>query len=81
MAEKKAWNFKVQNRTIEIFCREKIRLRWVAWTEEGQELYELLDTTYNVRNKHEKLEGKDKACFDTPFMIPIHAESIYHLAQ
>ena len=48
----------------------------VAWTEEGQEFYELLDTTYTVRNKHEKLEGKDEASFDTPFMIPIHAESM-----
>ena len=48
----------------------------VAWTEEGQELYELLDTTYTVRNKHEKLEGKDEASFDTPFMIQGHAESM-----
>ena len=41
----------------------------VAWTEEGQEFYELLDTTYTVRNKHEKLEGKDEASFDTPYMM------------
>ena len=34
-------------------------------------------TTYTVRNKHEKLEGKGEASFDTPFKIQSHAESIY----
>ena len=37
---------------------------------------QVFDTTYTVRNKHEKLEGKDKASFDTPFMIQSHAESM-----
>jgi hypothetical protein len=31
-----------------------------------------LHTTYIVRNKHEKLEGKGEASFDTPFMIQSH---------
>ena len=29
-----------------------------------------------VRNKHEKLERKGEASFDTPFMIQSHAESM-----
>jgi hypothetical protein len=29
-----------------------------------------------VRNKHEKLEGKGEASFDTPFMIQSHTESM-----
>ena len=33
-------------------------------------------TTWTVRNKHEKLECKGEASFDTPFMIQSHAESI-----
>ena len=32
-------------------------------------------TTSTVRNKHEKLEGKEEASFDTPFMIQNHAEN------
>ena len=32
-------------------------------------------TTYTVRNKHEKLEGKGEVSFDTPFMKKSHAES------
>ena len=32
--------------------------------------------TYTFRSKHEKLEGKDEASFDTPFMIQSHAGSM-----
>ena len=32
-------------------------------------------TPPQVRNKHEKLEGKGEASFDTPFMIQSYAES------
>ena len=33
-------------------------------------------TTYTIRNKDEKMEGKGEASFDTPFMIQSHAESM-----
>ena len=37
-------------------------------------------TTQTVRNKHEKLEGKDEASFDTPYMMKSHAESMKEIA-
>ena len=52
-----------------------------AYKQEGKDLYELLHTTYTVRNKHEKLEGKDEASFDTPFMIPSPNASITPLVM
>ena len=39
-------------------------------------VFVILHTTLTVRNKHEKLEGKGEASFDTPFMIQSHVESI-----
>ena len=38
-------------------------------------------TTYTVKNKQEKLEGKGEDIFDTPFIIKSHAESIKNWAE
>ena len=39
-------------------------------------LFKPVHTTSTVRNKHEKLEGKDEVSFDTPFIMQGHAESM-----